>query len=256
MSLIAYTRALSPALAECELTHLQREPLDVAGAQAEHEQYEAVLQRLGARVVRLPPTPQLPDGVFVEDAAVVLDDVALITRPGALSRQPETATVASALAAHRPLVHVTAPGTLDGGDVLVCGRTIYIGLSSRTSPAAIDQVAGLLGPYGYAVQPVAFAGCLHLKSAVTRIADDLLLLNPDWVKADRFPGFRALSVDPAEPHAANALALGGAVVHPLQHVRTRTRIEAAGLTVVTVPQVELAKAEAGVTCCSLLVRTA
>jgi dimethylargininase len=113
----------------------------------------------------------------------------------------------------------------------------------------------LLAPYGCDVVPVEFGGCLHLKSAVTRIADDLLLLNPQWVSPDAFQGLRHLAVDPAEPHAANALALGGAVVHPAQHARTGARIEAAGFTVKPVPQVELAKAEAGVTCCSLLVRT-
>jgi len=253
MTLIAYTREVSPALADCELTHLEREPLDVTGAQAEHEVYESILERLGASVRRLPPAPQLPDGVFVEDAAVVLDEVAVITRPGASSRQPETASVEAALAMHRPLVHVRAPATLDGGDVLVAGRRIYIGLSTRTSRDAIQQLADQLTPFGYAVIPVHFTGCLHLKSAVTRIADDLMLLNPAWVDAGAFTGYRALAVDPAEPHAANALALGGAVIHPLQHDRTRARLESAGLTVVTVPQVELAKAEAGVTCCSLLV---
>jgi len=251
--LIAYTREVSPALADCELTHLEREPLDVAGAQAEHAAYESALERLGAKVRRLPPTPQLPDGVFVEDAAVVLDDVAVITRPGAPSRQPETATVEAVLVAHRPLIHVRAPATLDGGDVLVAGRRIYVGLSTRTTRGAIQQLADQLAPYGYEVIPLAFTGCLHLKSAVTRVADDLMLLNPAWVATDAFTGSRALTVDPSEPQAANALALGGAVIHPLQHVRTRARLEAAGLSVVTVPQVELAKAESGVTCCSLLV---
>jgi dimethylargininase len=252
-TLIAYTREVSPALADCELTHLEREPLDVAGAQAEHEVYESILERLGATVRRLPPAPHLPDGVFVEDAAVVLDEVAVITRPGALSRQPETASVEAALAVHRPLVHVRAPGTLDGGDVLVAGRRIYIGLSTRTSRDAIQQLADQLAPYDYEVIPVPFTGCLHLKSAVTRVADGLMLLNPAWVDAHAFTGYRSIAVDPAEPHAANALALGGAVIHPLQHAGTRARLEAAGLAVVTVPQVELAKAEAGVTCCSLLV---
>ena len=253
--LIAYTRAVSPRLADCELTHLEREPLNVAGAQVEHEFYESVLERLGAAVRRLPPTPHLPDGVFVEDAAVVLDEVAVITRPGAHSRQPETASVEAALATHRTLVHVRAPASLDGGDVLVAGRRIYVGLSTRTTRSAIQQLADQLAPYGYDVVPLTFTGCLHLKSAVTRIADDLLLLNPAWVNPDSFAGFRAVAVDPAEPHAANALPLGGAVIHPRQHARTRARLEAAGLEIVTVPQVELAKAESGVTCCSLLVAT-
>lgn len=251
--LIAYTREVSPALADCELTHLEREPLDVAGARAEHEAYESVLGRFGAKVRRLPPTPHLPDGVFVEDSAVVLDEAAIITRPGAPSRQPETASVAAVLAVHRPLIHIKAPATLDGGDVLVAGRRIYIGLSTRTSRDAIQQLAGQVAPFGYEVIPVVFAGCLHLKSAVTCLADGLVLLNPAWVDARVFAGWRALTVDPAEPHAANALPLGGAVIHPQQHARTRARIESAGFTVVPVPQVELAKAEAGVTCCSLLV---
>jgi len=251
--LIAYTREVSPRLADCELTHLRREPLDVAGAQAEHAAYEAALAQLGATVRRLPPTPHLPDSVFVEDAAIVLDEVAVITRPGAVSRQPETASVAAVLAAHRLLVHVCAPGTLDGGDVLVAGPRIYVGLSSRTSRDAITRLADSLAVFGYEVIPVEFRGCLHLKSAVTRVADDLMLLNPDWVAADEFGGHRAVEVDPSEPHAANALALGGMVIHPRQHARTRARLEAAGLTVLPVGLDELAKAEAGVTCCSLLV---
>lgn len=251
--LIAYTRDVSPALADCELTHLEREPLDVNAAQAEHAAYEHALGRHGARVCRLPPTPHLPDGVFVEDAAVVLDEVAIITRPGASSRQPETESVAAALAAHRPLLHVADPGTLDGGDVVVAGRRIYIGLSKRTNRDAIAQVTAALARHGYEVVPVRFRGCLHLKSAVTRIADDLMLLNPHWVSPQLFAAHRALAVDPGEPHAANALALGGAIIHPQHHARTRARLEAAGFTVDTVPQVELAKAESGVTCCSLLV---
>lgn len=253
--LIAYTRAVSPALADCQLTHLAREPIDVAGAIAEHAVYESMLAELGANVRRLPPTPSLPDGVFVEDAAVVLDEVAVITRPGSPARQPETATVADALAAHRPLLHIKAPDTLDGGDVLVVGRRIYVGLSQRTSAAAIGQFAAGLRPLAYEVIAVPFSGCLHLKSAVTYLGDDLLLINPEWVDAGMFAGCRTLAVDPLEPHAANALALGGAVVHPAQHVRTRERMERAGLDVRTVPQVQLARAEAGVTCCSLLLVT-
>ena len=140
-TLIAYTREVSPALADCELTHLEREPLDVAGAQAEHEVYESILERLGATVRRLPPAPHLPDGVFVEDAAVVLDEVAVITRPGAPSRQPETSSVGPRSPRTGPWFTSTRPGTLDGGDVLVAGRRIYIGLSTRTSRDAIQQLA-------------------------------------------------------------------------------------------------------------------
>lgn len=251
--LIAYTRAVSPTLADCELTHLERQSLDIARAAREHDAYESLLRRLGATVRRLPAEPALPDAVFVEDTAVVLEEIAVITRPGAASRRPETASTAAALAAHRPLAHIDAPGTLDGGDVLVASRRVFVGLSTRSNRAAIDQLARLLRPLDYEVVPVAFGGCLHLKSAVTRVADDLLLLNPRWVDPAVFEGYRAVAVDPTEPHAANALALGGAVIHPLHFPRTRARLEAEGLRVAPVAMSELAKAEAGVTCCSLIV---
>lgn len=254
--LIAYTRAVSPTLAECELTHLEREPLDVATAAAQHEAYEALLAELGATVRRLPAEPTLPDAVFVEDTAIVLDEIAVISRPGARSRRPETRTVAAALAADRALARIRGPATLDGGDVLVAGRCVYVGLSSRTNREAVAQLADVLAPFEYDVVPVQFGGCLHLKSAVTRVADGLLLVNPAWVDPGIFGGHRAVDVDPAEPHAANALPLGGSVIHPRHHPRTRGRLEAEGLHVAPVAMDELAKAEAGVTCCSLLVRNA
>jgi len=254
--LIAYTRAVSPTLADCELTHLEREPLDVARAAEEHAAYEALLARLGATVLHLPPEPGLPDAVFVEDTAIVLDEIAVITRPGAPSRRPETASTAAALAVHRPLAHIREPGTLDGGDVLVADRCVYVGVSTRTNLTAVEQLTETLRPLDYEVVPVTFAGCLHLKSGVTRVADGLLLLNPDWVDPKIFRGHRAVAVDPAEPHAANALALGGSVIHPAHHPRTRARLAAEGLRVAPVAMTELAKAEAGVTCCSLLLRQA
>jgi dimethylargininase len=225
----------------------------VAVASQEHAAYESLLVRLGAELRRLPPAPELPDAVFVEDTAVVLEDVAVITRPGAASRRPETASTASVLAAYRPLASIEAPGTLDGGDVLVAGRRLFVGRSSRSDHAGIAQLEQLLRPRGYDVVPVPFEGCLHLKSCVTRVADGLLLLNPRWVDPGHFAGWRTIEVDPSEPQAANALAFGGAVIHPAHFPRTRARLEAEGLRVAPVAMSELAKAEAGVTCCSLIV---
>jgi dimethylargininase len=178
----------------------------------------------------------------------------VIARPGAASRRGETATTAVALAAHRPLLHIAEPGTLDGGDVLVIGRHVYVGRSSRTNDVAIAQLDALLRPVGYTVVPVEFGGCLHLKSCVTQVAAGVVLLNPEWVNADAFAGCRVVAVDPAEPHAGNALMLGGSVIHPAHHPATRARLEAEGLRVAPVAMTELAKAEAGVTCCSLLLR--
>src|SRR5262245_47076267 len=129
---LAVTRAVSPALAECELTHLARAPIDIARAATEHAAYEDALRSLGATVVRAAPAPELPDSVFVEDAAIVLDEIAVITRPGSSTRRHETASVAEVLGQYRPLKHIRAPATIDGGDVLRVGRTLFVGLSSRT----------------------------------------------------------------------------------------------------------------------------
>lgn len=251
---IAYTRAVSPALANCELTHLARTPIDVARAAAEHAAYEDALRRLGVEVRPIAAAPEFPDGVFVEDAALVLPELAIITRPGAASRRGETTSVAAALAAHRPLRTIEAPATLDGGDVLVTSRRkVYVGQSTRTTATAMEQLAAVLAPFGYDVVPVAMHGCLHLKSAVTQVADGLLLLNPAWVDPAAFRPFEWIAVDPGEPHAANALALGSDVIHPDVHERTRARLETEGLHVHPVDVRELARAEAGVTCCSLIV---
>jgi dimethylargininase len=253
--LIACTRAVSPGLADCELTHLPRQPIDVDAAAREHHSYEEILRQLGAEVRRLPDAPELPDAVFVEDTAIVLDELAIIARPGAATRRAETASTEIVLANHRPVARIVAPGTLDGGDVLVIGRRVYVGRSSRTNDAAIAQLTGILQPFGYEVVAVGFTGCLHLKSCVTQVAEDLVLLNPLSVDIDVFKGCRPIEVDPSEPLAGNALMLGGSVLHPQDFHRTRARLVAAGLRVTPVAITELAKAEAGVTCCSLLLRT-
>ena len=255
--LLAYTRAVSPALGDCELTHLERAPIDVSRAADEHAAYEARLASLGAVIRRLPPEPDMPDGVFVEDTAIVFEEVVVVTRPGALSRRAETNSVAAALARHRPVRWIEDPGTMDGGDVLAAtGRIVYVGVSSRTNVAAIGQLARLLAPWSYTVIPVEFGGCLHLKSAATEVRDDLMLLNPDWVDPAVFAHHRPVRVDPDEAHAANALALFDHVIHPAHYPLTRRRLETEGLRVSPLEMSELAKAEAGVTCCSLLVRVA
>jgi dimethylargininase len=250
--LIAVTRPVSASLARCELTHLAREPIDVARATSQHAGYERLLVSLGAALVRVDAAHDLPDAVFVEDTAIVLDDLAVLTRPGAASREAETPAVASVLATYRPLRAMTAPATLDGGDVLRAGRTLFVGRSGRTSEAGIAQLRGFVEPHGYRVVPVAFTGCLHLKSAVTAIAEDLLLMNPAWVEKDAFPGLDAVFVDEREPHAANALPIGETVVFPAQFPRTAERVAARGLRISPIDATELAKAEGAVTCCSLI----
>ncbi len=250
--LIAVTRAVSPRLAECERTHLPRDPIDVAKAIADHEHYEAALRSLGATVVRAPDEPTLPDGVFVEDAALVLDEIAIITRPGAPSRRPEIESMARVLSAYKSLQRIQPPGTLDGGDVLAVGRKIYVGRSSRTNHDGLAQLETLLSEWGYEVIPVPVTGCLHLKSAVTQVADNLLLINDRWVSPECFGSIGMVTVAPGEPDAANALRIGASVIYPTHHPATTERLDRAGVRVVPVPCGELAKAEGGVTCCSVV----
>ena len=249
---IAVTRAVGACLAHCELTHVARSAIDVELAAEQHRRYEQALQALGCRVVSLPEEPALPDAVFVEDVALVLDEVAVMTRPGAESRRAELASVAAVLAGFRPLLEMREPATLDGGDVLRLGRTLHVGRSGRSNEAGIRQLRELVSPYGYQVQAHALRDCLHLKSAVTQVADDVLLVQPAWMQPEEFPGYRHIAVDPAEPHAANALRIGAHVVYPACFPRTFERLRHAGMAVATVDVSELQKAEGAVTCCSLV----
>ncbi len=254
--LTAITRQVSPSIQRCELTHLARQPIDLERAQAQHRQYEEALRSLGVRVFSLPAEPDLPDSVFVEDAAVVLDEIAVITNPGAPSRRPETVSVAAALAPFRKLVQIQPPATIDGGDVLVVGRRIYIGMTGRSNLEGIRQMQRMLEPMGYLVLGVPVSGCLHLKSAVTLAAADLLLVNPHWVDVHDLGGMRAVEIDPSEPAAANALLVGESVIYPAAYPRTAEKLTKAGVRLVTVEADELAKAEGAVTCCSLVFKDA
>jgi dimethylargininase len=250
----AITREVSPALAGCELSFIPRAPIDVDRASAQHRAYRHALEALGCRVVALPAEPAWPDSVFVEDVAIVLDEVAVLTRPGAASRREEVASVGLELRRHRSVLAIEAPGTIDGGDVLRLGNTLYVGQSARSNPEGIAQLEVLLGGYGYAVQGVMTRGCLHLKSAVTQLDDTTLLMQPAWVDRERFAGFRLIEVDPAEPHAANVVRVGDALLMPASFPRTQRRLVEAGFKVTAVDVSELQKAEGAVTCCSLLFR--
>jgi len=191
--------------------------------------------------------------VFVEDTALVLEELAVITRPGAASRRPETESVAAALEPFRPLERIGGLGTLDGGDVLHTGRSLFVGISGRTTRAGADELARLVAPAGYDLRMMAVQGCLHLKSAVTEVGDATLLINPAWVDPAGFAGFRVIPIDPGEAFAANALRIGDLVIHAAAFPRTAARLRAEGFEVREVEADELAKAEGGVTCCSLLI---
>jgi dimethylargininase len=250
--LIAITRAVPQSITRCELTHLDRNPIDVDLARRQHRAYEDALASAGCRIERLPPKDDLPDSVFVEDTAIVVDEVAVITRPGAESRRPETASVAAALRNYRELVFIEPPAILDGGDVLRIGRNVFVGQSTRTSEEGFRQLSAALAPFGYSVQTITPRGCLHLKSAVTAFSDDGVVINPEWGDASVFDAMHVISIDPSEPSAANVLRVGDVVLCATAFPRTAQRLRDAGVNVRMVDASELAKAEGALTCCSVI----
>jgi len=252
--MIAITRAVPDQLQDCELTHQARVPIDVAKARHEHEQYEAALQSLGCSVLRLPALHDHPDSVFVEDTAVVVDECAVLARPGAASRRAEVASMRAILQEHRTVFEISAPGTLDGGDVLRLGRRLFVGISSRTNRQGAAQLREFLRPFGYHVASVPVAATLHLKSAATPVNEGLVVVNASAVKPDAF-GAAYIVVPDTEPQGANVLAVNTAVLCPANAPATAALLRERGLHVVEIDNSELAKAEAGLTCCSILLRS-
>ena len=244
--MIAITRDVPSTIERGEVTFHERQRIDVARAREQHHQYRALLAELGCEVISLPADDAHPDCVFVEDAALVFDELAVITRPGAESRRGETQVIAEALARYRPLVHVEAPATIDGGDVLVLDDRIYVGRSTRTNEAAIGQLRFLTRRD---VIPVDVYGALHLKSAITRVSRNALLVRREWVDVAPFTGWTL--IDAEEP---NALLVNDVVIYPSAFPSTADALRARGIDVRTVDADELAKVEGGVTCCSLLIR--
>jgi len=251
-TLTAITRAVGPGLADCELTFLARQKIDVAKAVEQHRCYEECLARLGVRIVRLPAEPDLPDSVFVEDTAIVLDELAIITRPGATSRRAETESVADLLSDFRPLKFIQSPATLEGGDVMRVDRTLYTGLSARTNLEGIEQLRVIAEPYGYEVRVVEVTGCLHLKTACAYLGARTMLLNRRWIKVENMTEFDLINVSRYEPWAANTLTIGDTVFMVDGFTRTRVSLKERGFDVHTIDIGELQKAEAGLTCLSLI----
>ena len=250
--LIALTRGVSPTLGDCELQELDRQPIDIAKAMEQHRRYERCLEELGARVLALPADARFPDGVFVEDPAIVLDEIAVMTRMGAESRRGEAESIAGALAEFRSLTRIHEPGTLEGGDVMRIGETLYVGASLRTNWEGIRQLREVAAPFGYQVIAVPVHGCLHLKSACCYLGDETIIANRAWIDASGLAGFRIIDVPEDEPRSANVLRVGDTLILPEAFPKTRKLLENSGYHVRTLDVSELAKAEGAVTCTCLL----
>ena len=254
MVLVAITRSPGPNLARCELTHLPRSHIDIGRALAQHRAYQDALRGAGVRMVELPSDPALPDGVFVEDTAVVLDELAILTAPSPPSRRGEWPAVASALRPFRR-IHPLPPGAyLEGGDVLRVGQALYVGQGGRTGEAGLRALADVVLPLGYTVFPVRLGGCLHLKSACGLLDGETLLVNRAWLEVGALSGLRLVDVPAEEPWGANVLALPGATLVSASSPRTADLVRGLGHSAIALDVSELHKAEAGLTCMSLVFR--
>jgi dimethylargininase len=251
---IALTRAVSTSLANCELTYLSRAPIDIDLARRQHAAYEALLASLGYDVVSLPRLDDQPDAVFIEDAGLALDEVAIVAPMGAPSRAAESASVADALACYLPVLRLTSPATLDGGDVLRAGRQLFVGRSQRTNSAAIDQLTQRLAPHGYDVTAIDVGGALHLKSACAYLGGFAMLVNPDWIDVTPLGDFELVACDASEPWGASALLAGDTLVMAAGFPRTAGALRDRGLDVHEIDLSELRKAEGGPTCLSILLK--
>jgi len=250
--LTAITREISPAIAACQLTFHSRQPIDFAGAKRQHGEYQQLLARLGARVISLPAEPELPDAIFVEDTALVLDEVAVLLPMGAASRRAEKPSIEKALMPFRPIAKIELPAKIEGGDIMRIDRRLFAGLSSRTNQEGIRQLAALVSRFGYEVIAVPVEGCLHLKSACTFLGGDTIVGNRSRIDAEMFRKFEWIDVPGAEPAAGNTLTIRGKVILPASFPLTRGLLEQRGFTVEGLDISELQKAESGLTCSSLV----
>jgi dimethylargininase len=258
--LTALTRAVSRSLSSCELTWLSRQKIDIDLAIEQHKQYEKSLAAMGIRVISLPEQPEMPDAVFVEDPLLVFDEIAIVTRMGSPSRRAESESLAEAIAAFRSVRTLVfdgsgPPATLEGGDVMRIGREVFVGLSSRTNEAGVQQLTRELEPFGYRVWPVEVRGCLHLKSACCSMGYGRILAKRAWLDTSPLRDYRIVEVAPDEPGAANILRIGDTALMPASFPHTGEILRGEGLDVRTVDISELMKAEAAVTCSSVIFET-
>ena len=250
--LSALTRGVSRSIGDCKLTFMEREQLDVAAAARQHEAYTQCLKKMGVQVITMDQLSDAPDAVFIQDTAVVVDEVAVIATMGVSCRAKEVESVAQVLSSHRTLKRLSPPATLEGGDVVRIGRTLYVGVSGRTNDEGIRQLSEILAPYDYQVRPVGVKGCLHLSTGCSYLGRDLMLLNPVWVDADCFREFEILEVPETESWAANTINVGDSVLMASAFEQTCGLVAARGFEVIATDISELQKAEGALTCMSLM----
>jgi dimethylargininase len=246
----ALVRAPGPD-ADDGLTEQSGPPLCPKQLLQQHAAYCDMLRALEVDLLHLDPQPGFPDAYFVEDTAVVTPETAIVSRPGALQRRGEEETVARVLEQYRHLRTIDPPGTLDGGDVMIVDRQVFVGLSDRTNPSGAGQLARILTPFGYRITAVAVDTGLHLKSSVSSVGDNRLLITASWATRPEFAGYRKLLVEPSEHHACNVLAIKGHLIMPAGFPRTRALLETLGQPVLTLETSQIQRMDGGLTCLSI-----
>jgi dimethylargininase len=254
--LIGLTRAVSPNLPDCELTFIKRGPINYHLAVQQHDEYCAALTRRGVEVKTLPASITHPDSCFVEDTTIVLDEFAVITSMGIASRRGEIPAIEAELAKHRELTHIRLPATIEGGDVLRVKRTLFVGLSNRTNARGIEELTRILKPRGYTVHHVEMRDSLHLKSACTAIDEETLLVNPKGIDLAPFKKYKVLFTPDGEPDAANTLRVKDSVFLQAGFPKTAELVERHCERLETLDISEFRKAEAALTCLSIIFRSA
>lgn len=249
--LYVLTHRPSANIQQCELTYLESEPIDFDKALLQHRHYCQMLSRCGAKVKVLKDNPDLADNVFVEDPIMVFDEVAVVASMGVSSRQAEIPTLKSYFMPLRPIYMIEPPAKIEGGDVLVIGRKVYVGQSSRTNRQGYEQLRNILTPFNYEVIAVPVFGCLHLKTGCCALDETTLLVNSSWLDTDVFHGLQKIDVPKSEPFGSNIIAIGHTICMNDQNVKTVQLVKDAGFHVETVDISEFTKAEAGLTCLSI-----
>ncbi|HKY05494.1 MAG TPA: arginine deiminase family protein [Blastocatellia bacterium] len=248
----AITHKVSSRIADCELTFIDRASIDLEKAERQHALYSAALEKLGVAITRLSENDSYPDACFVEDTAVVVDELAVMCSMGVASRRGETPLIERELSRHREIARVSLPATIEGGDVLRVGKKVFVGRSTRTNDQGIAELARLLSPLGYTVVPVLTKQSLHLKSVCTAIDDQTLIVNPNWIGLDPFGGFNLVHTPADEPWAGNVVRVGNSVCVQAGFPRTVETVKRAAERVEVVDTSELGKAEGALTCLSII----
>ena len=220
----------------------------------QHDAYIEALKKCGVDVTVLPADENFPDSCFVEDPAVLTEKCAIITNPGTDSRNGEKVSIEEAVRAFYPddkIEHITAPGTLEGGDVMMCGNHFFVGRSGRTNVEGIRQFTEILEKYGYTCSEVKLEEVLHLKTGVNYLENNNMLVSGEFTDKPEFASYNKVVIPEEEAYAANCIWMNDTVIVPEGYPAVLAAVKAMGYETITVDTSEYRKLDGGLSCLSL-----